>query len=111
MDPSPPKRVQDLEDELTRTNIEWAQAFTDLKNKFDGVQEKVANLEQKVANLEQKVATLEELRSVDIKYICTLVINEMIEKISCERINSKRKLIQDTYDNNEKKNFDLNKLK
>ncbi|CAF4770435.1 unnamed protein product [Rotaria socialis] len=89
IDPKPSKEVQDLQDELSLSNNEWTQAFKDLN--------------EKVVKAEEKSKKLEESHSADIKYIVSLLVNEMIEKVNGENVdgeknNAKQKYKSDSFD-------------
>ncbi|CAF1061961.1 unnamed protein product [Rotaria magnacalcarata] len=96
IDPKPSKEVQDLQDELSLSNNEWTQAFKDLN-------EKVVKAEENSKKLEENNKKLEESHSADIKYIVSLLVNEMIEKVNGENVdgeknNAKQKYKSDSFD-------------
>lgn len=84
-----PKEVQQLEDELKMANIEWAQAFKDMQKKLE--------------KLEKRICVLEELHSYDIKDICYVMLNGIIEKVSYGNINGNDICTKENFHHNEVK--------
>ncbi|CAF3395982.1 unnamed protein product, partial [Rotaria socialis] len=86
IDPKPSKEVEDLQDWMNLSNTEWVEVFKDLNGKV-------------VVNNKK----LQESHSADIKYIVSLLVNEMIEKVNGENVdgeknNAKQKYKSDSFD-------------
>ncbi|CAF3671913.1 unnamed protein product [Rotaria socialis] len=104
IDPKPSKEVQDLQDELNLSTIEWMQAFKDLNEKVANAEENNKKLEENNKKLEENNKTLEEnnkkleeTHSTDIKFIVSLLVNEMIENLDDEKNNAKQKYKSDSF--------------
>ncbi|CAF3675863.1 unnamed protein product [Rotaria socialis] len=85
IDPKPSKEVEDLQDWMNLSNTEWVEVFKDLNGKV-------------VVNNKK----LQESHSADIKYIVSLLVNEMIEKVNGENVdgeknNAKQKYKSDSF--------------